>query len=155
MKWIQIILMILISSSLWAEKVQVTSDNMKAFDAKKEIHFIGNAKVTQLKDWIHGDEITVYLDKDNQAEKYVAEGKVTFEVHREDALYKGKADKVTYYPKKEEYVLTGKAVIDDIVNKRHVNGNKIVLDKKTGNVDVKGSGKKPIKVIFDIGKKSE
>jgi lipopolysaccharide export system protein LptA len=143
------------SVSLWAEKVQVTSDNMKAFDAKKEIHFIGNAKVTQLEDWIHGDEIIVYFDDNNQTDRYVANGNVTFELHQKDSLYKGKADKVTYYPKKSEYVLTGKAVIDDLINKRHVNGDEIVLNKNTGNANVKGNRKKPVKFIFDMEKKGE
>ncbi|MCF6207640.1 MAG: lipopolysaccharide transport periplasmic protein LptA [Sulfurovum sp.] len=153
MKYIYIVL--LLSVTLWAEKVQVTSDNMRAYDAKKEVHFIGNAKVTQLEDWIHGDEIIVYFDKNNKADKYVAVGKVTFELHQKDALYKGKADKVTYYPKKSEYVLTGKAVVDDLMNKRHVAGDEIVLNKNTGNANVKGSKKKPVKFIFDMEKKGE
>jgi len=155
MKYLPILLLILLSSALWAEKVQVTSDNMKAYDAKKEVHFIGNAKVTQLEDWIHGDEIIVYFDENNQTDRYEAIGKVTFELHQNTAIYKGKADKVTYYPKKDEYVLTGKAVIDDLVNKRHVNGDEIILDKKTGNANVKGSRKKPVKFIFDLEKKGE
>jgi lipopolysaccharide export system protein LptA len=155
MKYAQIVLLMFLSVSLWAEKVQVTSDNMKAYDAKKEIHFIGNAKVTQLKDWIHGDEIIVYFDDNNQTDRYVAKGNVTFELHQKEALYKGKADKVTYFPKKSEYVLTGKAVIDDLLNKRHVNGDEIVLNKKTGNANVKGNRKKPVKFIFDLEKKGE
>jgi lipopolysaccharide export system protein LptA len=145
----------LLSLSLWAEKVQITSDRMKAIDIKKEVHFIGNAKVSQLKDWIHGDEIIVYFDENNETKKYIAEGTVTFELHQKEAIYKGKADKVTYYPKKSEYILTGKAVIDDIVNKRHVNGDEIVLDMITGNANVKGNRKKPVKFIFDMEKKSE
>jgi len=145
----------LISVSLWAEKVQITSDSMKAIDAKKEVHFIGNAKVSQLKDWIHANEIIVYFDENNETKKYIAKGKVTFELHQKEAIYKGKAKKVTYYPKKSEYILTGKAVIDDIVNKRHVNGDEIVLDMITGNANVKGNRKKPVKFIFDMEKKSE
>jgi len=138
---------------LWAEKVEVTSDKMKAIDNKKEIHFIGNAKVSQLKDWIHGDEIIVYFDENNETKKYVAKGKVTFELHQKDAIYKGKAAKITYLPKKSTYILTGKAVVDDIVNKRHVAGDEIVLNTKTGDANVKGSRKKPVKFIFDMGKK--
>jgi lipopolysaccharide export system protein LptA len=154
-KKLGVILLMLATVSLWAEKVQVTSDNMKALDAKKEIHFIGNAKVSQLKDWIHGDEIVVYFDENNETKKYIAKGKVTFELHQKEAIYQGKADKVTYYPKKSEYILNGKAVIDDIVNKRHVNGDEIVLDMITGNANVKGNRKKPVKFIFDMEKKSE
>ncbi|MCF6207623.1 MAG: lipopolysaccharide transport periplasmic protein LptA [Sulfurovum sp.] len=138
---------------LFAEKVQVTSDHMKAMDMKKEIHFIGNAKVIQLENWIHGDEIIVYFNENNETKKYEAIGQVTFELKQKDAFYKGSADKVTYYPKRSEYILTGKAVIDDLVNKRHVNGDEIVLDMKTGNANVKGNREKPVKFIFDMEKK--
>jgi len=155
MKYNKMILLMLLAVSLWGEKVQITSDRMKAIDKKKEIHFIGNAKVTQLKDWIHGNEIIIYFDENNETKKYVAKGKVTFELHQKDALYKGKADKVTYFPKKSEYILTGKAVIDDLINKRHVNGDEIVLNTLTGDANVKGNRKKPVKFIFDMEKKSE
>jgi len=140
---------------LWAEKVQITSDNMKAMDLKKEIHFTGNAKVVQLENWIHGDEIIVYFDENNETKKYEAIGNVTFELKQKDAFYKGSAQKVTYYPENSQYILTGKAVIDDLVNKRHVNGDEIVLDMTTGNANVKGNRKKPVKFIFDMEKKSE
>ena len=143
------------SAMLFAQKVQVTSDTMKAYESKKEIHFIGNAKVTQLKDWIHSEEITVYFNESNETQKYVAKGNVTFELHQKNALYKGKADRVTYLPKKSKYILTGNAVIDDLINERHIDGNEIVLDMTTGNADVKGNYKKPVKVIFDMEKKGE
>ncbi len=139
--------------TLWADKVQITSNKMKAIDKKKEIHFIGNAKVRQLKDWIHGNEIIVYFNDRNETKKYVARGKVTFEIFQKDAHYKGKADKVTYFPKQSKYLLTGKAVIDDLMNKRHVDGDEITLDMITGNANVKGNRKKPVKFIFDMEKK--
>lgn len=123
---------------------------MKAEDLKKEVHFMGNAKVVQGKSWIHGDEIIVYFDENNQTKKYEAIGTVTFEFIEEESSYKGSADKVTYYPLKEQYILTGKAIIDDLINKRHVNGDKITLDMTTGNVNVKGNRKKPVKFIFDM-----
>lgn len=150
-----VLIVVLGITLLWAEKVQVTSDSMKAIDLKKEIHFIGNAKVVQLQNWIHGDEIIVYFDENNVTKKYEAIGDVTFELKQKDASYKGSAQKVTYLPEKSQYILTGKAVIDDLINKRHVNGEEIVLDMTTGNVNVKSDGKKPVKFIFDMEKKSE
>lgn len=150
-----IIALMAIAYPLFAQKVQVTSDKMRAIEKKREIHFIGNAKVQQLKDWIHGDEITVYFNDRNETKKYVASGNVTFEVFQKDAHYKGKADKVTYFPKKTLYILTGKAVIDDLTNKRHVNGDEITLDMTTGNANVKGNRKKPVKFIFDVEGKGE
>jgi len=147
---IKIVFLLLFTGSLLAQKVNITSDNMEAADMKKEVHFIGNAKVVQGKSWIHGDEIIVYFDENNETKKYEAIGLVTFEFIQEKSSYKGSSDKVTYYPVKDQYILTGKAIIDDLINKRHVNGDEIILDMITGNANVKGSRKKPVKFIFDM-----
>jgi len=144
---------VFLTMSVSAEKVNVTSASMTAEDLKKEVHFIGNAKVTQGKRWIHGDEIIVYFDENNETKKYEAIGKVTFEVEQGKAFYKGSADKVTYYPVDSKYILTGKAIVDDLVNKRHVNGDEIILNTVTGNANVKGSKKKPVKFIFNTKEK--
>ena len=150
MNFIKIVLFISLTGLIFAQKVHITADNMKAEDLKKEVHFMGNAKVVQGKSWIHGDEIIVYFDENNQTKKYEAIGTVTFEFIEKESSYKGSADKVTYYPVKAQYILTGKAIIDDLINKRHVNGDEITLDMTTGNANVKGSRKKPVKFIFDM-----
>ena len=150
LNFLKIVLLVLFTGLLFAQKVDITADNMIAEDLKKEVHFIGNAKVVQGKSWIHGDEIIVYFDENNETEKYEAIGLVTFEFIEEKSSYKGSADKVTYYPVKAQYILTGKAIIDDLINKRHVNGDEITLDMTTGNANVKGSKNKPVKFIFDM-----
>ena len=150
MNFIKIVLFVLFTGVLFAQKVNVTADNMKAENLKKEVHFIGNAKVVQGKSWIRGDEIIVYFDENNQTKKYEAIGLVTFEFIQEKSSYKGSADKVTYLPVKDQYILKGKAIINDIINKRHANGDEIMLDMITGNANVKGSRKKPVKFIFDM-----
>ena len=152
MKFLKIILIISISTVLFAEKVEITSDSMKAENLKKEVHFIGNVKIKQSKNWLHGDKVIIYFDENNETKKYEATGSVTFEFKEEKSFYKGSADKVTYYPAKSQYILTGKAVIDDVLNKRHVNGNLITLDMLTGNAYVEGNKKKPVKFIFDMEK---
>ena len=123
---------------------------MNAENMKKEVHFIGNVMIKQANNWLHGDKVIVYFDENNETNKYEAIGTVTFEFKKEDSFYKGSANKVTYFPVKSQYVLTGKAVIDDQINKRHVNGDEIVFDMLTGNANVKGSRKKPVKFIFDM-----
>jgi len=138
---------------LFAEKVEITSDSMKAQDLQKEVHFIGNVTVKQLENWLHGDKVIVYFDENNETKMYEAMGSVTFEFKNEKSFYKGSADKVTYFPTKSLYILTGKAIIDDLINKRHVNGDEITLNMITGNANVKGSKKKPVKFIFDMENK--
>jgi lipopolysaccharide export system protein LptA len=44
--------------------------------------------------------------------------------------------------------LSGKAKVDDVKNKRQVKGDEITLDMVTGDSQVKGSKKKPVKFIF-------
>jgi len=153
---VKVLLPLFLVASLSAEKVEVTSDSMKAEDLKKEVHFIGNVKIRQLESWLHGDRVIVYFDENNQTKMYEAIGNgnvVTFEVKEKKGFYKGSALNVKYYPLTSKYILTGKAVIDDLLNKRHVNGDSIVLDMTTGNAMVKGSRKKPVKFIFDMEKK--
>ena len=155
--WKNVLKICIISSTfvmiLFADKVEITSDSMNAENMKKEVEFIGNVKIKQLKNWLHGDKVTVYFDDNNETKKYEAVGKVTFEFKKDKSFYKGSANKVTYYPKKAEYILVGKAVIDDLVNKRHVNGDVIIFDSITGYAKVKGNRKKPIKFIFDMESK--
>ena len=145
---ILILTQLLFTGSVYAEKVEVTSTSMKAENLKKEVHFIGNAKVKKSEDWIHADKIIVYFDDKNETKMYKAIGKVTFEFKSEKGHYKGKSEKVTYYPQKSFYILNGKAKVDDVKNKRQVKGDEITLDMITGDSQVKGSEKKPVKFIF-------
>jgi len=123
---------------------------MKAENLKKEVHFIGDAKIKKLDDWLHADKVIVYFDDNNETKMYKAIGNVTFELENNKNNYRGKAQEVTYHPLTKIYELEGKAIIDDVVNNRHVNGNKIQLDMNTGDVQVSGSQKKPVKFIFDM-----
>ena len=136
-----------------AEKVEITSDSMNAENIKKEVHFIGHVKIKQSENWLHGDKVIVYFNENNETKKYEALGSVTFEFRKEKSFYKGSAEKVTYFPLKSQYLLEGKAVIDDKINKRHVNGDNIIFDMLTGNAKVKGSSKKPVKFTFDMEEK--
>jgi len=150
LKFFKIILFFLLNYVVYADKVEITSTSMKAENLKKEVHFIGDAKVKKLDDWLHADQVIVYFDENNETKMYEAMGEVTFELKNDKNNYVGKAKKVTYYPLTLIYVLEGKAVIDDVVNKRHVNGDKIQLDMNTGDVQVSGSQNKPVKFIFDM-----
>ena len=126
---------------------------MRAENLKKEVHFIGDAKVKKLDDWLHADKVIVYFDDHNETKMYEAVGAVTFEFKNEKNNYTGSADKITYYPLKSMYILEGKAWIDDVITKRHVNGDTITLNMTTGDIEVKGSAKQPVKFIFDMEKK--
>ena len=152
MTFFKILLFFLLTHILFAQKVEIVSDSMKAEDLKKEVHFVGNAHIKKIDDWLNADEVIVYFDENNETKKYEALGSVTFEFKNEKGHYTGSADKVTYHPAKSEYILSGKAIIDDLLNKRHVNGDVITLDMLTGNAEVLGSKQKPVKFTFDVEK---
>jgi len=147
------VVQILFTGTTFAAKIEVTSTSMKAENLKKEVHFIGNAKVKKDNDWIHADEIIVYFDDQNETKMYKAMGGVTFEFKNEYGHYKGKSEKIIYYPQKSFYILNGKAKVDDVKNKRQVKGDEITLDMLTGDSQVKGSKKKPVKFSFTTEEK--
>ena len=153
MKFLKITFFLLLTQQLLAEKVEITSTFMEAENAKKEVHFIGDAKVKKLNDWLHADEIIVYFDENSETKRYDAVGNVSFEFKDEKKFYKGSANKVTYHPKESLYVLTGKAIVKDLVKNKGkvIKGDEITLNMLTGKTDVKGSKGKPIKVILDMG----
>ena len=141
---------LLLSMFTYAEKVEIISDDMYAENIKKEIHFLGNVKIKQLENWIDADKVIVYFNENNETNKYEALGNVKFEFKDVKNHYKGSTNTLVYLPIESKYTLTGKAMIDDIANKRHINGNKIILDMISGNAKVHGSKKKPVKFIFDM-----
>ena len=150
LNFLKIILLLMLTQTLFAEKVEITSKSMEAEELKKEVHFIGDAKVIKGSDWLQADKVIVYFGENNETSKYEAIGSVSFEFKKDERHFKGSADRVVYNILKSLYVLKGKAIIDDIVNKSHVNGDEIMIDMTTGSVDVKGGSKKPVKFIFDM-----
>ncbi|MFK5975957.1 MAG: lipopolysaccharide transport periplasmic protein LptA [Sulfurovum sp.] len=150
MNFIKILLFFIVTLVAFGERVEVVSESMEAINIKKEVQFMGDVKVTQLQDWLHADKVIVYFDDNNETREYKAIGKVTFEFKNEVHNYIGSADTVIYYPQKSIYVLIGNAIVDDVVNKRHIDGNKITLNMISGDADVKGTKKKPVKFIFDM-----
>ena len=150
MKFLTSILFFVLTQTAFAQKVEITSSSMHAENAKKEVHFIGDAKIKKLDDWLHADNIVVYFNENNETKMYEATGTVMFEFKNETRHYTGSAEKVSYYPLKSLYILQGNAVIDDLINKSHVAGDEIKLDMLTGDASVKSNKKKPVKFIIEM-----
>ncbi len=153
MNTLKLIFFIILTTLLFANKVEITSDSMRAVNLEKEVHFIGNVTIKQQKSQLHGDKVIVYFDEKNETKMYEAIGSVTFAFEEEKSAYTGSAKRVVYYPAESKYVLKGKAVIDDLINKRYVQGDLITLDMTTGNAQVEGNRKKPVKFIFEMEQK--
>lgn len=154
MKFLKISLILLFSLWLHAEKVEITSDSMQAENLNKEIHFIGNAKVKQLKDWITADKIIIYFDENNETKMYKAIGNADFEFENDKGHYIGESEVVEYYPKTSVYVLIDKAKVKNILNGNIATGAKITVNMLTGKSHVESKANSgPVKFILNTGKK--
>jgi lipopolysaccharide export system protein LptA len=146
-------LFFIFTAFLFSEQIEVTATIVKAQNLKKEVHFSGNVNIKKGDDWMRADSVVVYFDKNNQTKKYEATGNVKFEFKEKRYFYKGQANKVTYYPFDSLYILSGKAKIEDKITNRHLNGEMIKLNMITGKAIIKGTKRKPVKFIFDLGEK--
>ena len=146
---LKIMMLLMMMQIVYAEKIHITSLSMEAEENKKEVHFIGDAKVVRGIDWLHADRVVVYFDANDQIIRYVAIGKVTFDITKEDKHFNGKADKVVYVIHESHYLLEGHAEVDEVLKNHHVDGDKITLDVVTGKVHVQGSISKPVKLILE------
>lgn len=147
---LRIVFYLFLLTPLFSQKIEITSTSMEAKNLKKEIHFIGNAKIKKNNDWLHADKIIVYFNENNETKKYEAIGNVAFLFKNEKSFYKGSASKVIYHPLLSRYILFGNAMVSDVLNKREIKGNEIMLNILTGNAKVKGSKQAPIKFIFEM-----
>mgnify|MGYP001813411244 CR=1 FL=1 len=123
MKFLKIILFFILTQSLFAERMEVTSASMEAGEQK--VRFIGDAKVIIDESWLHAGEVIVYLDENNETLKYEATGLVRFEIKNDEYSFKGRANTVIYDKWKALYVLRGMAVIDssDFLLNRNIKGD--------------------------------
>ena len=153
MNFLKILFLLSLSNVLFAEKVEIVSDSMQAIDTEKKVLFEGHVKLKQDENYIHSHKVIVYFNENNETNQYEAVGNVNFKFKQKKSHYKGHANRVIYYPLTSKYILMGKASIDDLINNRHIDGEKIVLDMKSGNASVRGNRKKPVKFIFDMEKK--
>ncbi len=137
--------------SLFAAQVQITSKRFEGDQNKRISKFIGNVVVTKQKDRLTADEVIVYFDTNKKPQKIVATGNVRFTLYdKNQKYYKGVSDQVTYFPKKKYYIFTGHVHITQYPDNKQIFGEKMRLDLVNSSVDVVGSGKKPVKMIFDI-----
>lgn len=139
MHFFKILLFLILPQVLFAGRMEINADKVVAGD--KEVQFVGNAKLSIDNSWLHADRVNVYLDENNETRMYEAIGGfVTFEFKHEKHSFKGRAHKVTYDMYSSRYILSGKAVIDDnnFSIKRHLAGDKIIIDMFTGRVKVHG-----------------
>jgi len=142
-------------TSLWlfSSNLEITSNNFYYKDGEQKAKFNGNVVAKEGDSIIKSDSLIVFLDKNSEAKKYKASGSVTFEIKNEKRDIKGKCNTLVYMPVEDKYILIGSVVLEDILNKRKVYGDEIVLDNKNSSSYAKSQSRKPVKFIFKVKSK--
>ena len=150
MKQLYIFLILLFTSNLMADFVDIKADHFYANDINNEAYFEGNAKIKQEQNEFNASKITVYFNDQKKALKYIAEGSVKFDLTENKIHYIGEASSVTYAPTSSKYLFNGNVLLKDVTNNRTIKAESVSLDLKTGLADIKGKDKKPVHFRFEI-----
>lgn len=157
----KILLAVALAASLVsAEKLIIDANKFEAYESKGFSLFTGDVKLRRGLDKLDSDELEVYLskqtkDKKREPLKYIATGNVSFEVVTNGKEYEGKGDKVIYNPKEFKYTIIGNGYLKEKIEDKTLYGERIYIDQATGEANVKGTSKKPVRFILNIddGKK--
>jgi lipopolysaccharide export system protein LptA len=137
-------------TNLVADIVDIKADHFYANDINNEAYFEGNAKIKQGVNEFNASIITVFFNDKKKAEKYIAKGKVKFDLTENNIHYVGQTNVVTYAPKSSKYIFEGNVTLKDLTNNRVIKAEFVSLDLKTGLADIKGKSKKPVHFRFEI-----
>jgi lipopolysaccharide transport protein LptA len=135
---------------LFGSNLEVSANSFYHKDGEKKAVFSGNVVAKEDGNLIKSDKITVYLDDNSEAKEYIAQGNVYFELKAPKRFIKGRCIKIKYIPLEDKYYLNGKVVVEDVLNKRKIYGDEIIIDNKNGASYAKSSSKKPVKFIFKV-----
>lgn len=150
MKQFFILSIFLYMTNLLADVVDIKADHFYANDINHEAYFEGNARIKQGENEFNASKITVFFNNKKKAEKYIAKGKVTFNLIENNIHYVGQTDLLTYSPQKSKYLFKGDVILRDLTNNRLIKAESVSLDLKTGLADIKGQAKRPVHFRFEI-----
>ncbi|MEA3354402.1 MAG: LptA/OstA family protein [Campylobacterota bacterium] len=145
-----LIVTILFSAALNAKSgyLDIDADHFESNKEKNYIYFKGNVTMVKNEDILKCQElfITTTTEQKKQIPKdYKASGNVSFSVHTNDNILKGKGDTVFYYPDDQKYIIIGDAYLEDTKEGKKLNAHKIYIDEKTGQTKIDGQKDKPVK----------
>ena len=147
---------LLIASSLVSQELKIKANSFHADEKKGISVFNGKVDIIRDKDRLKADKVTVYTNSKNEPTKYIAQGNASFTiVTKNEAIYKGKAQKVIYNPMKKEYHFFTDVYLRQINEKKEIIGNEVVLKTIEGKAYAKGAKSEPVIMIFNMPKEEE
>ncbi|APW65951.1 MULTISPECIES: lipopolysaccharide transport periplasmic protein LptA [Arcobacteraceae] len=154
--------LLMFSTFLLAQTQQLIIDakNFEANDKKGISVFTGNVKIQMGKDKLNAQKVEMFFvnrkgSTNKVPSKYIATGKVDFEIVTDTKHYVGNGDKIIYSPLKQEYTVMGNGFLQEKNDDRKIYGDKIYVNQLSGEAKVNGSDKKPVRFIINVERGSE
>jgi len=151
-----IVLAFFLISSLMSEDLKVKANKFSSDEKAGITIFTGDVNIIKGSDELNSSVVTIYTDNKHQPTKFVADGDASFSIQtKEGSVYKGKAQKVIYYPLTKEYHFFKDVYLRQIDEKKEIIGDEVILKSIEGKAYAKGANKEPVIMIFTIPDKEE
>jgi lipopolysaccharide export system protein LptA len=147
---------ILLQLTAFSEELKIKANIFNADEQKGISIFSGDVRIKKHNDELNASEVTIYTDKKNQPTKFVAIGSVSFKIAtKKGAKYEGKAGRVVYIPKDQQYHFYEDVHLKQIDEKKEIIGDEVTLAVQSGKAFAKGVKSGPVIMIFDIKDEKE
>ncbi|TQR60589.1 lipopolysaccharide transport periplasmic protein LptA [Campylobacter troglodytis] len=135
---------------LFAKPIELSADRFYADEKSGENVLSGNVVVKKDQDILHSAKLLITTDSKRKPTKYKASGNASFNIILKDKHYKGGGNELIYDVLQDRYEITGNAFIQELVEKRRLYGDKIIIDKKQEKYEVISDKSKPVRFIFEV-----
>lgn len=137
--------------SVEAEQLKIVANSFSGDEKSGTSVFRGEVRITKGSDELNASMITVYTDVKRKPTKYIAEGSVSFFIMTEDrSSYTGTAGKAIFVPAKKEYHFYENVHIQQLNEKKEINGEEVIISTVEGKARAKGGDTKPVIMTFEI-----
>jgi len=151
-----ILLSLFLLLSLQAEQLKIIANSFNGDEKTGVTIFQGDVKIQKGADELNASVVTIYTDVKHKPTKYVATGNVSFYIKTENkSIYKGKSGKAIFVPAKNEYHFYNDVHIEQLDEKKEINGEEVVISTVEGKARAKGGDSKPVVMTFEIEDKED
>jgi len=142
--------------SAQAEQLKVVAKSFNGDEKTGITIFQGDVKIKKGADELNATTVTIYTNAKRKPTKYVATGKVSFYIKTENSsIYRGKAEKAIFIPAKSEYHFYKNVHIEQLDEKKEINGEEVVISTVEGKARAKGGKSKPVIMTFELEDKKD
>ena len=142
--------------SVQAEQLKIVANSFSGDEKSGTTVFRGEVKIEKGSDELNASVITVYTNAKRKPTKYIAEGSVSFFIMTENkSSYTGTAGKAIFVPAKKEYHFYENVHIQQLNEKKEINGEEVIISTVEGKARAKGGHSKPVIMTFEIEEEGE